>query len=214
MRKLICGRMPYLMIALCAVLAAGCSDDGVDSDEEARRAYLGLDDSIAKSITLGFQGFNLASSANIDPQTTNAIVGGTITVSGQVDQGSSDNKGMRLYVGMVDYDDGDIVVNEDGDTIRVIYNTDTAATSQPYLAMQLKSIPTGTLEGSLTSNSSMTGVYRLSGDIAGTLALDLTIAGTLMAGPNDTVLRVPGTTTVTGTATNQDGGVYNIDLTL
>ena len=33
-----------------------------------------------------------------------------------------------------------------------------------------------------------------------------------MAGTGTTVLRVPGTTTVTGTATNSDGGVYDIDL--
>lgn len=191
----------------------GCDDDGVDSNEEARRAYLGLDLSIEKSIELGFVGFNAASSANIDPQSTAGAVGGTLTVTGQVDQGSSANKGMRLYVGMVDYDEGDIVINEDGDTIRVVYDTDVDPTKQPYLSMQLKNIPTGTLEGTLNSNSTMTGVYVLSGDIVGELSLDLTIAGTLMAGTGTTVLRVPGTTTVIGTATNSDGGVYEIDLT-
>jgi hypothetical protein len=36
-----------------------------------------------------------------------------------------------------------------------------------------------------------------------------------MAGPNaGDVLRVPGMTMVTGTATNADGGVYDISLTL
>jgi len=197
-------------------LTVGCGgDDEVDSDEQARRAYLGLDDSIAKSITLGFAGFNAASSANIDPQTTMGTVGGTLTVTGQVDQGSSDNKGMRLNIGMVAYDDGDVVINEDGDTVHIVYDTATDIANQPYLSMQLKSIPTGTLEAMLTSNTSMLGVYKLSGDIEGTLTLNLTIAGALMAGPvAGDVLRVPGTTTVTGTATNSDGGVYEIMLTI
>jgi hypothetical protein len=39
------------------------------------------------------------------------------------------------------------------------------------------------------------------------------INGTLMAGTGTDVLRVPGSTTVVGTATNGDGGTYDIDLT-
>ena len=73
-------------------LVGACSDDEIDSDEAARRAYLGLDASIGKSITLGFQGFNAASSANIDPQMTTGTApngSGTLTISGQVDQGLS-----------------------------------------------------------------------------------------------------------------------------
>jgi hypothetical protein len=165
-------------------------------------------------IGLGFDGFNAASSANIDPQMTAGNVGGTLTVTGQVDQGASANKGMRLYVGMVGYDDGEIVINEDDDTIRVVYDTDVDPAKQPYLTLQLKGIPTGMLDGQLTSNSTMTGVYLLSGDLVGELTLDLTIAGTLMAGDGNTVVRVPGTTTVTGTATNSDGGTYEISLTI
>jgi hypothetical protein len=197
-------------------LTVGCGgDDEVDSDEQARRAYLGLDDSIAKSITLGFAGFNAANSATIDPQTAAGTKAGTITVTGKVDQGSSANKGMRLDVGMVAYDDGDVPINEDGDTVHIVYDTSTDVLNQPHLDMQLKNIPTGTLDATLTSNTSMLGVYTLSGDIEGTLTLNLTIAGTLMAGATaGEVLRVPGTTTVTGTATNSDGGVYNIMLTI
>ena len=60
----------------------------------------------------------------------------------------------------------------------------------------------------------MTGVYNISGDIEGTLTLNLTINGTLMAGTGTQVLRVPGSTTVVGTATNQDDGVYDINITL
>lgn len=201
-----------LLVCLASVFAMGCDDESVDSNEDARRAYLGLDLSIEKSIELGFLGFNSATNANISPQTTAGTAGGTLTVTGQVDQGVSANKEMRLNIGMVAYDEGDIVVNDDGDTIRVVYDTNTDPTMQPYLDLKLMDIPTGTLSGTLTSNTSMTGVYVLSGDIIGELTLDLTISGMLMAGTGTTVVRVPGTTTVTGTATNSDGGVYEIDL--
>lgn len=210
MRNLTCG-----LLCVLSLTAACGGDDAVDSDEQARRAYLGLDTSIQKSIDLGFTGFNAASSANIDPQTTTGTKAGMLTVTGQVDQGSSANKGMRLNVGMVAYNDGPIAINEDGDTIEVIYDTDTAPANQPYLSLQLKNIPTGTLDGMLTANTSMLGVYHLSGDLAGTLTLNLTITGTLMAGTGtQMVVRVPGSTTVTGTATNADGGVYNISITI
>src|SRR4051812_18694567 len=111
MRKLICGPMPYLL--MLSMAAAACSSDDVDSDEEARRAYLGLDGSIEKSLNLGFQGFNLATSANIDVQMTTGTKAGTLAIDGQVDQGSSSNKGMRLNIAMVGYDDGDVEYNDD-----------------------------------------------------------------------------------------------------
>src|SRR5512132_4209670 len=152
MRKLFCGRMPYVVL-LVSMTAAACSSDDVDSDEEARRAYLGLDGSIEKSLNLGFQGFNLASSANIDPQMTTGTKAGTLTVSGQVDQGSSSNKGMRLYIAMVGYDDGDVVYNEDGDTVHIVYDTDPDPTIEPYLNLKLANVPTGTLTGTLDSNT-------------------------------------------------------------
>src|SRR5688572_22616456 len=182
MRKLICGRMPYLLVAVFSTVAIGCNDDGVDSDEEARRAYLGLDGSIEKSLNLGFQGFNLASSANISPQVTTGTSAGMLTVSGQVDQGSSDNKGMRLWVAMVGYDDGNVVINEDGDTIHIVYDTSTEVSEQPYLNLKLNNVPTGTLTGTLDANANMLGVYQISGDIVGTLTLNLTITGMLMPG--------------------------------
>lgn len=211
MRNLNCVLIPYLALAF---LASACSDDEVDSDEQARRAYLGLDKSIEKSLNLGFEGFNLATSANIDPQMTNGTAAGTLMISGQVDQGSSDNKGMRLYIAMVGYDDGEVAINEEGDTVHIVYDTAADATAQPYLNLKLNNVPTGTLTGTLDANTNMTGVYLLSGDIEGELRLNLTINGMLMAGSGTEVLRVPGSTTITGTATNSDGGVYNIDITL
>jgi hypothetical protein len=65
--------------------------------------------------------------------------------------------------------------------------------------LQLKGIPTGMLAGTLT------GVFHMSGDLTGDVTLTLTIAGSLMAGPGGTVVRVPNTTTVSGTAVQGDG---------
>jgi hypothetical protein len=195
------------------VLGACGGSDTVSSDEQARRAYLGLDKSIGKSITLGFDGFNAATSANIAPQMVagDAMPGGTLTVTGQVDQGASNNKQMRLYVGMVAYTDGPVKINDKGDTVKITYDTSMTQTDQPYLQLSLMNIPTGTLTGSITSGATMTGKYHLSGDIKGDVELDLQITGTLMSGSNNTVVRVPNTTHVTGTATSGDG-VYMVDI--
>lgn len=197
------------------VLLGACSDDdAIDSNEQARRAYLGLDPSVLKSIQLGFDGFNAASSANIDPQVDDGDAAGTLTITGQVDQGASANKGMRLHVGMVDYSDGEftVIVNEGEDsedevTVDLTYDTSDVEETQPALELQLRDIPTGTLEGTLV------GDYALSGDLEGTVTLDLTFAGQLEDLGNDVVGRVVGSTTVTGTATSGDG-VYAVDLTI
>jgi hypothetical protein len=79
-----------LAFALALItFGTACGSDELDSDEEARRAYLGLDLSIEKSLGLGFAGFNAASSANIDPQIGTGDGGGMLTITGQVDQGTS-----------------------------------------------------------------------------------------------------------------------------
>jgi hypothetical protein len=194
-------------LVLMSVVVTACGSDAIDSDEEARRAYLGLDDSIAKSITLGFAGFNTASSANISPQTAPGTLDGDLTVTGQVDQGSSNNKGMRLHVGMVAYTDGKIIINDKGDTISVTYDTDADPTLQPFLSMQLKNIPTGTLDGTLM------GTYHMAGDIKGDATLDITFTGTLQDS-GGTVVRVPGSTTVTGSLTTPNDGLFMIELTI
>src|SRR5690606_4685279 len=77
------------LFTLLTALATGCSDDGVNSDEEARRAYLGLDGTIAKSLNLGMDGFNAADSANIPEQSDVGDESGTLVINGKVDQGSS-----------------------------------------------------------------------------------------------------------------------------
>src|SRR4051794_36483011 len=105
--------MASRIAALFLVLFTACSSDEIDSDEQARRAYLGLDGSVAKSLQLGFDGFNTAHSANIAPQMTTGTKAGALTITGQVDQGSSANKGMRLVVGMTAYNDGPFEIDAD-----------------------------------------------------------------------------------------------------
>jgi hypothetical protein len=197
-----------------SLVAGACSSSDIDSDEEARRAYLGLDQSIETSLNLGFAGFNAASSANIDAQLANGLSTGTLTVTGQVDQGASANKEMRLRIGMVDYSDGVftvVVVHDDESTeeveVDLTYDTSEVAEEQPYLHLSLRDIPDGTFTGELT------GTYFLDGDIDGDCTLTLTMAGQIMDGGGGLVRRVPGSTTVTGTATSGDG-TYDVNVTL
>lgn len=182
-------------ILLAAVLAASaCNSDSVNSPEDARNAYLGLDLSIDKAITLGFNGFNSASSANIAPQTANGITQGTLTVTGQVDQGVSANKGMRLFTAFTNYSDDS----------EITYNS--SATALPALNIQLQNIPTGTLNGTLVGTVTMTGEEE------GSLTLNLSFVGQIQAGAGGLVERKPGTTRITGTATSA-AGVFNVDVT-
>jgi hypothetical protein len=207
-------RNSFFLGVVVALGLAACSSDEIDSDEEARRAYFGLDKSIEKSLRLGFDGYNAASSANIAPQMTTGMVGGTLTITGQVDKGASDNKGMRLRIAMVDYNDGPLQLQYEDKTVDVdiTYNTSTDVLMQPYLELTLRNVPTGTFTGMLT------GIYNMKGDIKGDTTLTLMFSGMLMpdpANPTDPTktVRKPGSTTITGTAQSGDG-TYMVDITL
>jgi hypothetical protein len=197
------------LFAIAMLGLAACGSDDIDSDEEARRAYLGLDESIGKSLTQGFIGFNAASSANLPLDCCNdvGLDSGTLVITGQVDQGSSDNKGMRLRIAMVDYNDGVFTVDGDDKEIDITYNTDPNVELQPLLTLTLRNFPNGTLDGTLL------GDYQMSGDIEGTATLNLTFAGTIMDDGTGKVVRTPGTTHVTGTAVSGDG-TFDVDVTL
>jgi hypothetical protein len=179
---------------LLVVCAAGCGNGSVHSDADAQKAYLGLDASIDKAINLGFDGFNAASSANIPTQMTTGTSKGTLVVTGQVDKGQSSNKTMRLDTAYTMYSD-------DG---KVIYDTNSAAL--PLLSMDLMNVPTGTLTGSFD------GAFTMTGDLKNTVTLALSFTGTLQSGGNNTVVRAPGSTHITGTAVS-DYGTYNVDVT-
>ncbi len=187
------------VFALLLSATFACSSDNsntaVTSADTAKTAYIGLDASIDKAISLGFAGFNAASSANIPPQTANGNVGGTLIVSGQVDRGASANKTMNLTEAMTAYTD-------DG---KITYGTTATA---PALSMKLANIPTGTMNGTLA------GTYSMTGTLTGSVSLNVSFTAGLMAGDggNTTVARKPGTTHITGTATSGNG-TYAIDIT-
>lgn len=195
-------------VGLCLVASlVACNNDNIDTDTEARWAYLGFDRAIDRAINLGFAGFNAASSANIDAQDDVGDVDGSMTVTGQVDQGASDNKEMRLYVDVAAYDDGpfDDVNTEEVEELTVVYDTDSA--DLPYLEMSLRNVPDGTFTGMLT------GTFLVSGDLDASADFSLALAGGIMEDPNSAgdVVREPGTLTITGTVTSSDG-TYNVDV--
>ena len=193
--------MTRTLLTLC-LAASACH--GLQNDADARYAYLGLDDGVQRALGLGLQGFSLASSANIDAQQADGDAGGTMVVTGQVDQGASDNKELRLDVALVDYQDA--VPDDNDDAILTVYNTDT--TAPLALDLSLRNIPDGTLTGTLT------GLAIASDDLAGDVVFDLALAGAIEADPDvtDGVRMVAGSTHVTGTATS-DYGTYDVDVT-
>ncbi len=203
--------MGKLALALL-VFSAACSSssNSVDSNEQARRAYLGLDKSISKSLALAFQGYDAATNANIPAQMTmgDAMPGGTLTISGKVDSGTCSQLSMGLDVGMVKYTDGPFVIDSKNNKISVTYDTSTDTTKQPLLSIKLNASAGNSISASLM------GDYTMTGDIKGTVTLDLTITGTFSGTCPNAVMRVPGSTTVTGTAVNSSGGMYTVNVTI
>ena len=177
----------------------------MSTEEQARRAYAGLDNAVGKSMQLGFDGFNSATSANISPQTASGLKSGTLVVTGQVDQGASANKGMRLKLAMAGYSDGDVIV-DGGSSVAITYATADAGTP-PALDLSLKSIPNGTFTGTLA------GDFEMTGGLTGTLKLNLVLAGAIEDGGMGKVQRKVGGTTVTGTATSS-AGTFQVNLGL
>jgi hypothetical protein len=113
---------------------------------------------------------------------------------------------MSLDVGMTDYSDGKFM---DGSTsLSVTYATSTTVTSQPVLGIKLNGSSGNSIAATLM------GDYTMTGDLKGTVTLDLTITGTFSGTCPSAVMRVPGTTMVTGTAVNSSGGMYDVNVTL
>jgi hypothetical protein len=193
------------------VLLVGCGSQ-VTSEAEAELAYRGLDEAVSRALKLGLKGFSEATSANLDTQSDAGAVSGTMTVNGQADQGASDNKGLRLDVGLVDYSDHTEVDSDlDGDPDRTWSITyDTADGAPLTVDLQLRDIPDGTLTGTVT------GGVELSGDLDGPATLELSLSGDIEVDPDieGGTRRVVGSTEVTGTVTGSLGGVYTVDTTL
>src|SRR5262245_59286739 len=106
-----------------ALLLTACGSDSVSSTDDARRVYLGLDRAVDRGLNLGFQGFNDANSANIPPEVGNGDYAGTLTVTGQVDQGASTNKEMRLKTAFVGYQDRQPPGDGPGAPLGLTYDT-------------------------------------------------------------------------------------------
>jgi hypothetical protein len=196
------------VLALVAVpLAPSCACGEVGSEDDARIAYLGVDQVVTKALALGFLGFNAASSANIPPQSDDGDEAGTIDVTGQVDQGASDNKGMRLAVALEDYSDGaiDDPETDEDDQIEIQYATDDG--SPLTLELSLRNIPDGTVTGTLA------GTVVMTGDLEGNLELDVTLAGEIESDGSGGTQRVEGSTDVDGTAKG-DNGTFDVDATI
>lgn len=186
---------------------AGCDDDDIDSDTEARWAYLGFDAAIDRALNLGFDGFNAADSANIPEQTDIGEVDGEMFINGQVDQGASDNKEMRLIVTLIDYQDDlfdDTATEDDVEELLVVYNT--VEGSEPAIDLSLRDIPDGTFTGTLL------GRMVVAGDVDADADFNITLSGSIIDDGNGQVIREPGTLVITGTVTSGDG-VFNVDVT-
>ncbi|HEX5098662.1 MAG TPA: hypothetical protein VFV94_04150 [Polyangiaceae bacterium] len=203
MKRYLLANLAPLALPLALVVSgcAGGDDDAsgqpaVKSTADAKRAYLGLDASIDKAIALGFDGFNAATNANIAPQSADGEHVGTMTVSGQVDQGASANKTMHLSEALEGY----------SDDAHLIYDTNPA--SLPAIEMKLSKVPTGTLDGTLS------GSFTMRGDLEGSVTLELAFSGELQPTAADAtkVERKPGTTHITGTATSGNDS-YAVDVT-
>jgi hypothetical protein len=201
-------KISTLACCLTALLIAGCGDgDDLDSDAEARWAYLGFDTAIDKAINLGFDGYNAATNANIPEQNATGAVAGTMDITGQVDQGASNNKEMRLDLTLTDYDDGvfDDPTTEDTEELGVAYTTDPAAL--PRLTLSLKNVPNGDLTGSLIGKFAVTGSVEADADF------NLILSAEIQEDPQNAgdVIRKPGTLSITGTVTSGDG-TYDVNV--
>lgn len=181
----------------------GCG--GVDSEDDARLTSLGLNAIVVDALQLGFDGFNAADSANIPTQSADGDEAGTITVDGQVDQGASDNKGMRLTVTLDGYinellDDPE---TDDEEELRFLYSTADGAPLN--LELSLRDIPNGTLSGTLA------GTVLVEEDLEAEVEVSLSFAGTIEDDGNGGTTPTDGGTNVTGTVESASGS-FDVDF--
>ncbi|MDP3277551.1 MAG: hypothetical protein Q8Q09_20360 [Deltaproteobacteria bacterium] len=197
------------MSAFGCVLTLACVQcgGGVSNADSARRAYVGFDKGVSRAISLGFDGLTAASSANIPEQTAAGDVMGTMLVAGQVSQGSSTNREMRLTVQVTDYQDMVVDMPDDagaGTTLRHRYSTVMGQTPLPLTISLRPPMFTGTL----------TGTVRMAGELAGDVTFNLVLAGQVESpmGMPTRFQRVPNGTRITGTVTSPYG-TYTVDVT-
>lgn len=193
-------RLLLCLLVAAPLVSAGCGGprDAVADEESARRAYLGLDRAVDRAIDLGFAGFSAANSANIPEQMEAGDLSGLMVISGQVDQGASDNKGMRLQMVLQD-DYADVVIENEFD---VTYNGGPVP-----LEMSFRGLPNADLTGTLK------GAFTMGGELMGDVTLDLMITGKTKDDGSGGIVREPGTIHVVGSATSAYG-TFAVDVML
>jgi hypothetical protein len=199
------------LFILATVGGTGCAC-GVNSEEAAQVAYLGLDQAMARAMRLGFDGFNAATSANIPAQSDDGDESGEMKIDGEVDQGASANKGMRLDMELTEYSDGEVEADFDDDgeadgTYQVTYDTTEGDGDPLFVEMKLRDIPNGTFTGTIT------GTVIMRGDIEGEAEFNLTLAGAIEEDPDNAgdTQREEGSTRVEGKVTS-GSGEYDVDV--
>jgi hypothetical protein len=170
----------------------GCGSDTIN--QRAQTVYVEIQDVIYDSMELAFKGFNTATSATVPPQTKTGDNKGTLTVTGQVDQGTSPDKAMKLQLELVDY--------PSASTTNTTFKT---GATKPSLNINLKGIPNGTLDALLS------GDFLMSGTLSGTATLSITMTGTLQKDPSNTSKVQPAKYSIKGT-TKSDYGTHSVDI--
>ena len=177
-------RLRRLIVERRRPLALGMAVDGLGGGTEVAGRALeeaGPQDGRADQVGgAGFQGVDPAAAAALGRELEGGAEVGQGPVGGQVDQGASANKGMRLDVTLVEYQD----LPATDEDLLIIYDTDVA----PSLDLSLRSIPDGTLTGTLTGEFVMTGEIEgpvvLEGRLVelAVVAVVLVVAGDLVVG--------------------------------
>lgn len=193
--------------AICLVAGLGLSwaCGGVASEDDARLASLGLDAIVSRALALGFDGFNAADSANIPPQNADGAVSGAIVVGGQVDQGASANKGMRLEVTLVDH--AEVLVDDPlTDAVEALELRFSTKDDSPLAVdLSLKGIPDGTLTGSVL------GTALIEGDLEAEVDVELTLSGAIESDGEAGTTRTEGSTLVEGVVSSANGD-FDVDF--
>ena len=132
-------------------------------------------------------------------------------VDGQVDQGASANKEMRLLVTLVEYSDGEVIDAETEARLDLIYDTELDAPLA--LDMSLRNIPDGTFTGTVIGTMRIRGTEIDGPDFDAVGDFNLSLSGEIEDIGGGDIRRTPGTLTITGTVTSGDG-VYEVNTTL
>jgi hypothetical protein len=174
-------RLASLVLPL---LVIGCGMD-VGSTADAQRAYQGLETSVERAISL-----SVSSLGNAAARTAKGRVSGALRLGEPVQH---DSAGARFLAALSRYsDDGEIVYSTDPD-------------APPAVTLDVRNVSRGALDGTIEGSFLMSGAER------GQVSLLLAFSTAVAPGPGGALVRRPGTTRITGTATSPSGA-YHVDV--